>query len=343
MKTALHRTFAAFLLMITAFGLASQAQAELAPSLLEKLLSPLMYRAMSSSIEGRALAERLLGEGFAWQASQSEWKRISEQMVERVFRDQGAGVADEVYLRVLRLEQRFRAEAPKDSALLTGEGKASFDDLTLMQRIASEELALREATLLERMRGIDPAFGGQIEFAKVPRQATGNLSSDRQRFLSEAASGSALDRANKVLSQLGNREELTILLFQTPEGKEILRRALGTRVSEMYEGKVARDVIAMLSETPELRDLTIQLALRLDQAMSAYDGIRMHAGFGNSGPLRKSALRRVAGEYLKLSPPAVPGAINFAPATPNAKGIDHMSALGIKPRARQSTTTTPTR
>lgn len=338
MKTALRRNFVALYFAVAAalnLGSPLHAHAELPASLLERLATPLMHRALSSSIEGRALTERLLGEGFAWQATQTEWKRISELMVNRIFEEQAVGVADELYLRVLRLEQRFRTEAPRDSALLTGEGQASFDDLALMQRIASEELALRGAGLFERVRGIDPGAGGRIEFAKVSIKTakTGNLSSARQRFLNEVSSGTAWDRANKVLGELGGRREMTYVLFETSEGKEILHRILDPRAIKLYDLKFAEDVFALLGKVPELRDVTIQLAMRLDQAMSAYEGIRATLGIGSGGKMSTATLKRVAREHLKLSPPTIPGAFNFAPATPNSGSINRLSELGIKPRA----------
>jgi hypothetical protein len=171
-----HRAFAALALGL-ALGLPffNSARADLPASLLEELATPVMRLALSGSPDGRALVERMAGEAMNLRPSVPEiWREQTQRMVDGVLRRQRPGTAEELYLRAMRLNYRFRAEALPDSPLAAGVPRElSAEDLSLVLRLAGEELALREPGLLERLRGVTADLGGRLEFAPIEESRAG--------------------------------------------------------------------------------------------------------------------------------------------------------------------------
>jgi hypothetical protein len=302
------------LMLLTALLAAAStrpARASLPASLLEKLATPLMQRTFTTLPEGRLVLERLMGGEFARSMTYDNWRVLTEQAVGHG--SQNPQFLDEVYLRVLRLEHRLRVEAEPGSALVTGAGRLTAGDFVLLQRIGSEELALRSATWVEKI-GLSQKTPGHVQFSKLRRSAA-NFEGERQLFLSGGGRKAppALERSLTVLNNLAERREMTYLLFQTDEGKALLHAVLGPDARALYGTGGAKEAIARIAALPEARDVVLQLALRLDQAAATYDAFRVKLAFGDRGEMRQRVLKRIAHDYLALSPATVPGALNFAP------------------------------
>lgn len=302
--------------VLALLGAAPAARAELKASIAQRLMGEVVGTAMTTAPAGRAFLERALGDRMlSSRLTAYEWEATSERLARILADQQSYGTAEEFYLRTLRLEKRFRMQASKDSPLLQGTGKPSADDLALLQKIASEELALKGATWVERVRGIDPISSGRIEFISVRRTAT-TFNDRKATFLSGdgRAGESAYERSLKLLAEQARQPEMTYLLFQTPEGRAILRIVLGPNPVSNHALEGATGFVDKLGKLPELRDLSIQLAFRMEEAMGMFAKVKAKLKLKSHGDTRHGVLNRMARDYLRMSETSVPGAIEFMPS-----------------------------
>jgi hypothetical protein len=289
------------------------AQAELSASLIEIMARPIGSLAMSISPAGATVIERAAGREILLRTRTPDVLRTQLQEIVSGL-DRSPEAAEELYLRLSRLEYRFQAESKSNSTMARGSSKFNEEDIDLIQRLAREELSMRGPTFMERMTGSARDLESRLEFAPSS-DSKGTFSAQRERFLAgEGAKGSsALDRSIKTLRELAHEREMTDLLLKTPEGHQILDLVYGAGTRYWQGAEPLQSFVDKLAADPSRSDLAIQLAMRLTRASEVYAEAQAKHGFGDKSHLRQQVLTRIASKMLALADTGEAGAIAFAP------------------------------
>src|SRR4051794_25368002 len=112
----------ALLALVLCGGLlgSSATQAELSEAMVAELTSPILRLAFGLSPEAKVLATRMAGQSMMLTPGKPDaWRTQVEQMVHGLMTS-SPEVADDVYLRLLRIKYRFLQDMPPGSKVLSG-------------------------------------------------------------------------------------------------------------------------------------------------------------------------------------------------------------------------------
>lgn len=311
------RSFACLVLAIAA--LSSDARADLSASLARLLLHPPVRTAMLTTPEGGALFERIVGRRLAFNAGKAEVWRAEAAILSSELDRASPEAAEELYLRLLRLEQRYHARVSRAGVVVTNGPVVPAEHSSIARELATEELSLRSPSLWDRMAG----GKARIEFAPPAADNAAHAASKRERFL-QGGGGSAHARAVATLRSLVSESpDAPFLLVRTEEGEALLKLVYGTQGTQSWPltADPASDLVERLATDPARKDLVIGLALRLQQAVDRFAATKTRYGIAARGEVRKRTLRRIARETLALTGVATDAdgraAVEFATPAPS--------------------------